>query len=78
MVRTFRVNSARSGMMFSFRPAWKVPTVTTAERNGATSRETIPCRRVMMCAPWTMGSIESCGWDPWDCSPNRVTFQESA
>jgi hypothetical protein len=63
-VRTLSVNSAVAGMMFSFSPPWKVPTVTTAGRRGSISRETMVWRRVMMCAPSTIGSVESCGWDP--------------
>ena len=53
------VNSAEAGMMFSFSPAWKVPTVTTADFIGCTSRDTMVWRRVTMWAPWTIGSIES-------------------
>ncbi len=65
-------------MMFSFVPAWKVPTVTTAMSRGSTVRDTTVCSRVTTCAPSTTGSMECCGCEPWACRPCRVTRHESA
>lgn len=53
-------------MMFSFSPAWNVPTVTTADCRAETSRETTVCSRVTMCAPSTIGSTEFSGCELWD------------
>ncbi len=61
-------------MMFCFVPAWNVPTVTTARSDGATSRDTIVCRRTTIEAASTIGSIVFSGCDPWPPRPCTVTM----
>ena len=65
-------------MMFSLRPAWKVPTVTTARPVGAASRETMHCRRVTAEEAMRIGSMERSGMEPWAPLPWNVTLKESA
>ena len=60
-VRTLIPNSALSGMMLSFVPACRRPTVTTAVSAGGTSRATIPCNRVTTLAAMSTGSTDASG-----------------
>ena len=64
MVRTFNLMIASSGMTFSFVPACRTPTVTTAESVGATSRETIVCSLITVEAAMTTGSMLASGIEP--------------
>ncbi len=76
-VRMLRPSTACSGMMFSFVPAWNVPTVTTAAACGSTSRATTVCRRSTMALAATIGSMEFCGCEPCAPRPLTVTRHES-
>lgn len=53
-VRTLSLSSASSGMTLSFVPAWSAPTVTTAARAAATSREVL--RRELYAIPALLGA----------------------
>ena len=61
---------ASSRMTFSFVPACNAPIVTTAASVGASSRETIICRRSTVDAAITTGSMLVCGIEPWAPRPN--------
>ena len=69
-VRTFSLMVASSGITFSLVPACSAPTVTTADCAGATSRDTIVCRRRTVAAAITTGSMLASGIDPWAPRPN--------
>jgi hypothetical protein len=61
---------ASSGITFSFVPACKTPMVTTADSAAATSRETMPCRRITVAAAMTTGSMLAWGMEPCAPPPN--------
>jgi hypothetical protein len=65
-------------MMFSLLPACNEPMVRTALSSGATSRETMVCRRSTVAAAITTGSIDVCGCDPCEPRPNSFTLRLSA
>lgn len=71
-------SSAVSGMMLSFVPACRRPTVTTADSAGGTSRATMPWSLVTTFAAISTGSTVASGREPWPPLPWRVTFRESA
>ena len=58
------------GITLSLVPAWSAPTVTTADCAGATSRDTIVCRRRTVAAAITTGSMLASGIEPWAPRPN--------
>src|SRR6478736_6265130 len=68
-VRTLSSSSASSGIIFSFVPARRAPTVTTAVSSPATSRETTPCNRMTVAAAITTGSTPASGREPWAPRP---------
>jgi hypothetical protein len=59
-----RVNTAVAGMTFSLSPAWKLPTVTTADSSGGTSRATMLWIRTTTWQARTTGSMVSSGREP--------------
>jgi len=61
VVRTLIFKSACSGIMSSASPARMEPTVTTARSEGSTSRDGVVCKRMMVLAASTMGSMHRCG-----------------
>ena len=70
--------SASSGMTFSFVPACKTPTVTTAASVAATSRDTMVCSRMTVAAAMTTGSMLAWGMEPCAPRPNRRICRLSA
>ena len=69
----FSFSVAWSGITFAESPACTEPTVTTAKVPGASSRETIVCRRVTAAHAVTTGSLARCGIEPWLPEPGTVT-----
>ena len=72
-----RVSIAVSGMMFSFVPAWMVPTVTTAVAPGSMPRDAIVCSFITVDAAITTGSTVVCGDEPWPPWPWSVMRKAS-
>ena len=70
--------TASSGMTFSLSPACSEPMVTTADSVAATSRATMPCRRITVAAAITTGSMLACGIEPWAPRPKRRICRLSA
>ncbi len=56
-------------MTFDASPARNAPTVTTASLVGSTSRATIVCNALTICAPTAIGSTVRCGCAPWPPLP---------
>ena len=59
-------------------PARTLPTVSTANSPGVSSRDTIICSRITIIAASTTGSMAACGMDPCAPRPNTVMRMLSA
>ena len=76
-VRTLRVSSAWSEMMFSLVPARMVPTVSTAESVAAMLRDTTVWSFMTVAAAMMTGSTDCSGAEPCAPRPWSTIFRAS-